>query len=95
MGLIKVFRGENNSRSQGFRKLLLLRFSSSLFSINVKIVPDEFQWQIADLECNEYLKLNFVLLQSYNYINSLHLVLFAMLSNNAKRRTRQLTRQLM
>jgi len=75
MGLIKAFRGENNSRSQGIRKLLLLRVSSSLFGVNVKIVPDEFQWQIADLDCNENLKLNFVLLQSCNYINSLHLVI--------------------
>jgi hypothetical protein len=75
MGLIKGFRGEFNAGSQGFRKLLLFGVSSSLFGVNVKIVPDEFQSQIADLECTENLKLNFVLLHSRYYINSLHLVI--------------------
>ena len=57
MGLIKCFTGEFNAGSQGFRKLLLFGVSSSLFDVNVKIVPDKFQSQIADLECNENLKL--------------------------------------
>jgi len=76
MGLIKVFSGEFNARSQDFRKLLLFGvFSSSLFGVNVKTVSDEFQSQIVDLECIENLKLNFVLLHSCNYINSLRLVI--------------------
>ena len=75
MDLIKVFSGEFNATSQCFRKLMLFGFSSSLFGVNVKIVPDEFQSQIADLECTENLKLNFVLLHSCTYINSLHLVI--------------------
>jgi len=56
---------------------MLLKFSSSLFDVNVIVVPDEFQSQIEDLECNENFKLNFVVLHSCNYtsINSLHLVI--------------------
>jgi len=75
MGLITVFSGELNSPSQGFRKLLIFRFSSSLFGVNVKIVSHKFQSQIADLERTEDLQLHFVVLYSCNYINSLHLVI--------------------
>jgi hypothetical protein len=54
---IEILQQEFSSRFQDFRKHeAAFSLFSTQFDVNVETVPDEFQLEITDLECNEDLK---------------------------------------